>query len=109
MSANKSKRRKKNINSWKTRIPNQEELIVEVLEVLQGEHRGNQVFATQFVIDMKRIFPKALVNKNLFLKAVKNLSRRNTLTVDNAWEYMRRHRDPSVDKVITSIPTGGKT
>ena len=108
MTAKRNISRKKNINNWKTRIPNQEELIADVLSILQGKYRGDQAFATQFVIDMKRIFPKAIMNKNLFLKAVKNLSRRNTLSVDNAWEYMRHHRDPSVDKVITSIPTGGK-
>ncbi len=103
-----TKKNKRKIFRKKNKPINQEEFVKAVLEILQGPYRGDEAFARQFIIDMAKIFPKALQQKALFLKAVKSLSRRNSLTVDNTWEHMRHSKDPSLDKIVTTIPMGGK-
>ena len=87
---------------------NKEEFTQAVLEVLQGSYKDDEEFARQFIMDMIKIFPKAFEHKELFLSAVRSLSRRNSLTVDNVWEHIRHSKDPKLDKIITTIPMGGK-
>ena len=102
------KRSKRKVFRRKAKPINQEEYVKAVLEVIQGPYKDDEDFAQQFVVDMVKIFPKTFEHKGLFLNAVKSLSRRNSLTVDNVWEHIRHSKDPNLDKIITTIPMGGK-
>jgi len=77
------------------------------LELLPRDDKGNAVFVEQFVTDVEKIYPRALKNRVLFLKAVKSLLKLNKLTVDNVWDFILH--EENADKVmVINIPMGGK-